>query len=187
SPSSRRAPSANTPSRAGVPSRYPCSMARRSGRATSSASWKAIQSPDATASPRLRAAARPPWAARTTRMRSPNVARTCAVSSVEPSPTTTTSPGGSVWPRMLSRLVAIQRPALKLGTTTEIMASVPRRDPCQDGRLDLPEELVRAQEAHQQVGHDVELAGVCAERRRLHSLLLGREGQLEPARVGEPG
>src|SRR5262249_507417 len=66
SPPSSRSPSANTPSRPGATSRCACRRARRSGRATSSASWKATQSPLARARPRLRAAARPAWAARTT-------------------------------------------------------------------------------------------------------------------------
>src|SRR5262245_48817178 len=86
---------------------------------------------------------------------------------------------------MLSRLAAIQRPALKLGMTTEIMPAVPRRDARQDRRLHPAEELVRPQEAPQEVRHDVELAGVRAQRGRLDGLLLGRERELAPARVGE--
>ena len=86
--------------------------ANRSRTATSSASWNATQSPVARARPRFRAADRPPCAPWTTVMRPAYRASTSGVSSVDPSSTTITSTGVSVWAKMLSRLSCSQRPQL---------------------------------------------------------------------------
>src|SRR5579862_1078867 len=111
------APPATGSSRSGAASR-----SRALGRSQSSASRNNNIAPRASATPTVREAPTPPPPRGTRRMRAseaPAAATSRAVSSVDPSSTTTASHGRHVWPRSDSSVCPIVAAAFRAATTTE--------------------------------------------------------------------
>ena len=63
---------------------------------------------------------------------------------------------------------------------------MPGRDAGQQCRVDPPEELVGTQEALEEVGHEGELAAICAQGRRLCRLLVRGQGKRDPLGILDP-